>query len=198
MDEQHFYQQANASQSKGSAWQKGWLWGDDNDEDKDKLSKGKASGGVAVRTQKHIVRDGRSVVSLDDEAISVQDVRYVGNPCKVIIRSREARTPWENVVKAVVGNPVHVDVVLAKEGSAGAKFCFSSYMNHKFEMVMMDSSLIHDECIRNLSLEVTDQEFERCTRFLSALDGKASYSYFDALVLMPMAPKVINMMQSLS
>ena len=111
-------------------------------------------------------------------------------PPQIIIRSRHARTPWESVVKAVVGNPVHVDVVLAKEGSAGARFCFSSYMNHKFEMSMMDQSMIHDSYVSNLALSVTDQELERCTKFLTALEGKAAYSYFDAFVLMPMAPKV--------
>lgn len=112
------------------------------------------------------------------------------HPCQVILRSRHARTPWESVVKAVVGNPVHVDVVLAKQGSAAARFCFSSYMNHKFEMVMMDHALIHDDSMVNLAIGVTEQELERCTKFLTALEGKATYSYFDALVLMPMAPKV--------
>ena len=134
------------------------------------------------------LNDKRSAVG--DPTISMQDVQFVGDPCKVIIRSREARTPWENVVKAVVGNPVHVDIVLAKEGSSGARFCFSSYMNHKFEMTMMTPNMIHDSCFSNLCLYVTDRELERCTQFLTALDGKASYSYFDALVLMPMAPKV--------
>lgn len=112
------------------------------------------------------------------------------HPCQVIIRNRNAKTPWESVVKAVVGNPVHVDVVLAKQGSPVAKFCFSSYMSHKFEMVMMDHAMIHDTSMVNLAIGVSDQELERCTKFLTALEGKAAYSYFDAFVLMPMAPKV--------
>jgi hypothetical protein len=58
--------------------------------------------------------------------------------CKVVVRCRQASSQWEHFVKMIVGNPVHLDVVLAKEGSQGARFCYSSYMNQKFEMVMMD------------------------------------------------------------
>lgn len=111
-------------------------------------------------------------------------------PCQVIVRCRQASTPWEHVVKTVVGNPVHVDVVMAREGTAGAKFCFSSYMNQRFEMAMMDPALIHDKKLTNLSLDITEAEHEKCVKFLTSLEGKASYSYFDALVLLPMAPKV--------
>jgi hypothetical protein len=65
------------------------------------------------------------------------DIMCSGN-CKVIVRSRHASSAWERFVRSVVGDPVHLDVVLVKEGSAGGRFCFSSYMNQKFEMVMMD------------------------------------------------------------
>jgi hypothetical protein len=94
------------------------------------------------------------------------------------------------MVRAVVGNPVHVDVVLARQGSASARFCFSSYMKQKFEMSMMSPSVVHDKHVTNCALNVTEDEHARCTKFLTALDGKASYSYLDAMVLMPMAPKV--------
>lgn len=110
--------------------------------------------------------------------------------CKVVLRCRQARTPWECVVRAVVGEPVHVDTVLAREGSPSARFCFSSYMSQKFEMSMMSPSLLMDESMHNFALDVTEEEHERCTKFLTALDGKTAYSYFDAMVLMPMAPKV--------
>lgn len=50
-------------------------------------------------------------------------------PCKIIIRSRLAQTPWEKLCRAVVGEPVHMDVVLAKPQSSSQRFCFSSYMN---------------------------------------------------------------------
>ncbi len=111
--------------------------------------------------------------------------------CHIIIRSRHASTPWEKVVRTVVGDPVHLDVVLVKEGSAGARFCFSSYMNQKFEMVMMDDGLVHDKHISNMSLEITEEEHERCTRFMMSLVEKASYDYVDAMLIMPMAPKVV-------
>jgi hypothetical protein len=123
-------------------------------------------------------------------SVTSLDIETLGSPCNVVIRCREGRTPWECVVRAAVGDPVHLDIVLAKEGSAGAKFCFSSYMNQKFEMNMMDSSLVHDPAFTNIGLEVTEEELQRCTRFLTALDGRAAYSYFDAMVLVPLAPKV--------
>lgn len=112
--------------------------------------------------------------------------------CKVIIRSRHACSTWEKFVKTVVGDPVHMDVVLVKEGSAGARFCFSSYMNQKFEMIMMDRGLVYDKNVSNMTLDITEDEHERCTRFMMTLVEKASYDYFDAMVLMPMAPKVTH------
>jgi hypothetical protein len=42
----------------------------------------------------------------------------------------------------------------------------------------------------NLALDLTEDEHSKCTKFLMSLQGKASYDYFDAMVLMPMAPKV--------
>lgn len=125
-----------------------------------------------------------------DKSITTSDVQNLGGPCKVVLRCRQARTPWECVVRAIVGEPVHVDTVLTREGSASARFCFSSYMNHKFEMTMMSHAMVHDDSVTNLALDITEEEQERCTKFLTALNGKASYSYFDAMVLMPMAPKV--------
>ena len=76
------------------------------------------------------------------------------------------------------------------QGSPSAKFCFSSYMNQKFEMAMMSHELLHDDSVYNIALDVTEEEQDMCTKFLTALNGKATYSYFDAMVLMPMAPKV--------
>ena len=93
-------------------------------------------------------------------------------------------------MRTVVGDPVHLDVVLVKEGSAGARFCFSSYMNQKFEMVMMDQGIVHDKNMSNMYLEITEEEHERCTRFMMSLVEKASYDYLDAMLIMPMAPKV--------
>ncbi len=110
--------------------------------------------------------------------------------CSVVIRSRHASTSWERLVRTVVGDPVHLDVVLVKEGSAGARFCFSSYMNQKFEMVMMDQGIVHDKNMSNMYLEITEEEHERCTRFMMSLVEKASYDYLDAMLIMPMAPKV--------
>lgn len=127
---------------------------------------------------------------MGDGDAGMHDTSDPSSPCKVVVRCRKAQSPWERVVEAAVGTPVHVDVVLAQEGSAGARFCYSSYMNHKFEMIMMDKELIHDENINNISLDVTKEELEKCTQFMSCLSGKAAYSYFDAMVLMPMAPKV--------
>ena len=126
----------------------------------------------------------------EEGGVTAGDVLALGEPCKMVLRCRQARTPWEKVVRAVVGEPVHVDVVMARQDSASARFCFSSYMNQKFEMTMMSPALVHDDSVSNWALDVTEEEHERCIKFLTALDGKASYSYFDALVLMPMAPKV--------
>jgi hypothetical protein len=36
------------------------------------------------------------------------------SPCKVIVRCRHARSTWERMVRMVVGDPVHLDVVLFK------------------------------------------------------------------------------------
>ncbi len=110
--------------------------------------------------------------------------------CQVIIRAWRAKGAWESLVQAVVGNPVHVDIVLCSPGSAGARFCFSSYMNQAFEMIMMDSDRILDRSVSNLAFDVSEAELERCTRFMMSLvERKATYDYFDSMVLMPMAPK---------
>lgn len=50
--------------------------------------------------------------------------------------------------------------------------------------------MIHDKNMSNLALDLTEDEHSKCTKFLMSLQGKASYDYFDAMVLMPMAPKV--------
>jgi hypothetical protein len=110
--------------------------------------------------------------------------------CKIIIRCRNASTAWERMVRTVVGNPVHLDIVLSKQGSQGSRFCFSSYMHHRFEMVLMDEGMIRDKTVDNICLEITDDEYERCMGFLMALEGRAKYDYFDAMVLMPLTPKV--------
>ena len=125
----------------------------------------------------------------EDSSITADDVKHLGEPCRFILRCRQASTAWESLVRAVVGNPVHVDTVLSRPGSASAKFCFSSYMSQKFEMTMMKPCMVHDSSICNFALDISEEEHERCTHFLTALEGKASYSYFDAMVLMPMAPK---------
>ena len=52
--------------------------------------------------------------------------------------------------------------------------------------------MIHDSNVKNIALEVSEEEHLRCTKFLMSLEGKASYDYMDAMVLMPMAPKVHN------
>ncbi len=121
---------------------------------------------------------------------ALEEASAPSSSCKVVLRCRQAKTPWECVVRAVVGEPVHVDTVLARDGSPSARFCYSSYMSQKFEMNMMPPELVMDDCMKNFALDVTEEEHERCTKFLTALEGKAAYSYFDAMVLMPMAPKV--------
>jgi hypothetical protein len=72
--------------------------------------------------------------------------------CKVVVRCRQASSQWEHFVKMIVGNPVHLDVVLAKEGSQGARFCYSSYMNQMFEMVMMDRYALFECMMQQLLL----------------------------------------------
>lgn len=110
--------------------------------------------------------------------------------CKVIIRSRLARTAWERLCKAVVGNPVHMDVVLVKPRSHSGRFCFSAYVNQTFEMCLMDQSQIMDPAYINQSLDVTEAEYQLCMDYmLQLVDGKTKYDYADALLLMPMAPK---------
>ena len=105
-------------------------------------------------------------------------------------RCRHARSTWEKMVKMVVGNPVHLDVVLPKPGTHYGRFCFSAYMNQKLEMRMMTQDLVLDNDMSNLFLDITDEEHSRCVEFMTCLEGKATYDYMDAMVLMPMAPKV--------
>lgn len=114
--------------------------------------------------------------------------------CKVVMRFRHASSMWEHFVKKVVGDPVHVDVVVSKAGATSGKFCFSSYMHQKFEMSIMSGALVHDSHITNMCIGITPEEYDRCMTFLTALEGRASYSYFDAMVLMPIAPKQVGRM----
>jgi len=124
-------------------------------------------------------------------------------PCKAIFRGRNAEKygkktvesmwvrSWEKMCSLIVGNPVHIDVVLAKPESSSAKFCFSSYMNQEFEMHLMEEELVMDESMVNLCIDLTYEEFDRCWKFMQALEqNKTKYDYTDALLLMPLAPKV--------
>lgn len=110
--------------------------------------------------------------------------------CKAIIRSRSAQTTWEKLCRAVVDNPVHMDVVLAKPHSSSARFCFSSYVNQEFEMCLMDKAQIMDPSMINHSIDITEAEYDRCMKFmLQLVESGTRYAYVDALLLMPMAPK---------
>lgn len=110
--------------------------------------------------------------------------------CKVIIRARRAGTAWERMVSLVVGNPVHLDVVLARDGCSAGKFCFSSYMGQRFEVAIMNERMIQDDSMTNVYIPVSEEEYERCMGFMMALvEKKTRYDYFDAMVLMPMVPK---------
>lgn len=118
---------------------------------------------------------------------SEEDI-YTGN--RVVVRKRLASTAWERMVSIVVGNPVHLDVVLLREGCSAGKFCFSAYMGQPFEVCMMNRAMIMDETMSNVYIDVSDEEYERCMSFMMALvEKKTRYDYFDAMVLMPMAPK---------
>ena len=111
--------------------------------------------------------------------------------CKAIIRSHSACTGWEKFCKMVVGDPVHMDIVLVKPNSSSARFCFSAYMNQEFEMCLMDDAMIMDQSMINHCLDITDAEYERCMNFMQQLvHAKTKYDYVDAMLLMPMAPKV--------
>lgn len=106
--------------------------------------------------------------------------------CMVVIRSRYARTAWEKLCKCVVGDPVHMDIVLAKPGSHSARFCFSAYMQQTFDMVLMDEGLVMDESMQNHCINVSDEEFGRCMEYMQNLvNARTKYDYADALVIMP-------------
>lgn len=123
-----------------------------------------------------------------------------GGTCRVIIRARRAGTAWERMVSLVVGNPVHLDVVLARDGCNAGKFCFSSYMGQRFEVAIMNERMIRDEGMTNVYLPVSEEEYERCMGFMMALaERKTRYDYFDAMVLMPIlaAPKSSGVVSTL-
>jgi hypothetical protein len=50
-----------------------------------------------------------------------------------------------------------------------------------------------DESMVNLCIDLTYEEFDKCWKFMQALEqNKTKYDYTDALLLMPLAPKVMN------
>lgn len=122
--------------------------------------------------------------------------------CKAIFRGRLAQRTWEksiqiklweNLCSAVVGNPVHMDVVLAKPGSHSARFCFSAYVNQEFEMCLMDKEQVMDPLMINQSIDITVAEYERCMKYmLELVERRTKYDYMDALLLMPLAPKGVR------
>ena len=100
----------------------------------------------------------------------------------VIVRAWKAGTTWESLVQAVVGNPVHVDIVLHSPNSQSAKFCFSSYMYQRFEMSMMSKENIFHPNATNYALVVTDHEFSRCMDFVMRLvEGKVRFVFIEML-----------------
>jgi hypothetical protein len=106
--------------------------------------------------------------------------------CKVIVRSRFSETLWEKLCKSVVGDPVHMDIVLSKPGTSTACFCFSAYMRERFQMTLMDEALLLDESMMNHSLDVTEEEFTKCLNFLHKMvEARTRYDYLDALLYMP-------------
>lgn len=81
-----------------------------------------------------------------------------------------------------------MDIVLMKEGTASVGFCFSAYMQQKFEMCMMNQTLVMDESMQNHGLEITEDEFGRCWTYLDHLvQSETKYDYTDALMRMPAA-----------
>lgn len=110
--------------------------------------------------------------------------------CKAMFRYRRAQTRLERLIEKVVGTPIHLDVVLAKPQSSSARFCFSAYVKQTFEMCLMSKEQILDDAYVNHSIDITGEEYDRCMKYmLELVDRKTRYDYFDALVLMPMAPK---------
>jgi hypothetical protein len=79
-----------------------------------------------------------------------------------------------------------MDIVLTKPDTKSVRFCYSSYMNQKFEMVLMDKGLLVDESMQNSCISISDDEFDRCIAYMQALvDGHTNYGYLDAMLLMP-------------
>ena len=86
------------------------VWGD-SDGDSQQQATGRD---IAAASSDHAT-DMRENEFHSPARITSDDVKNLGGPCKVILRCRQARTPWECVVRAIVGEPVHVDVVLARQ-----------------------------------------------------------------------------------
>ena len=79
------------------------------------------------------------------------EMRPSSDCCKVIVRSRHAHTPWEKLCKLVVGDPVHMDIVLAKPQSSSARFVLypSSYSD------MITKFVLSKDVCRNFSHQMS-------------------------------------------
>lgn len=112
--------------------------------------------------------------------------------CQVIVRSRFARTKWELFCRSIVGDPVHMDVVLVKPKTVQARFCYSAYMQQNFDMIHMDRGLLLDESMENQVIDITETEFDACSRFMNKMVEKGTgYDYVDAMLLLP-ASKLVS------
>lgn len=106
-------------------------------------------------------------------------------PCRLILRFLNPTSSYEMMVSKIVSSPVHVDIVLDKPGTPNRRVCFSAYMNEKFSMTLMPREMVHNDNYENYSVDISEEDFGRCSKYLSGMVDKIPYNYSDAFLLMP-------------
>ena len=106
--------------------------------------------------------------------------------CWLAIRFRMPYTAYENMVSLVTGGSIHTDIVLHRDGSDSGQYAYTAFMNMPFHMHKISDGEKFSDLYKNLQIDITEDEFQKCTDYLSVwVNGKLRYNYSDTFVGIP-------------
>lgn len=92
------------------------------------------------------------------------------------------------MVSRVVDSPVHVDIVMHMDDTSSNRFSYTAYMNEKFSLNLMSERIRSNENYVNLSLDISEEEYHSCNKYLSSMVDRVEYNRSDAMLLLPIMP----------
>lgn len=158
---------------------------------------------VATNGYNNREKDGKPKKTYENAVRSIidNDTTDVDEFFSLQLSFKHARETYERVVAGIVGDPVHVDMVLkrlrrdkndaAKMGhELGNHMYYTAYMNEKFSVNIVGPAGFPDEVDRStVDIRLTLEEYHRVQQYLVAMVDRVSYNYKDLVSLSPVCPK---------